>query len=170
MRARRLILMRHASAAAGGGRDFERRLTPRGQEEARRVGERMREAGFAPDRVVCSSALRCCETWQGVVEGLASPGPRGRAVTIDDSLYDASTSTLLAAIRDEVGASTLLVLAHNPGISLLALELGRRDPADEERLREGFSPASFAVFEFDGEWRDVEAGRTVLVAFERTPH
>lgn len=170
MSARRLILMRHASAAAGGGRDFDRRLTPRGQQEARQVGERLRAAGFAPDRVRSSSALRCCETWLGVAEGLAAQAPRGSAVTLDDSLYDASTSALLAAIRDEAKASTLLVLAHNPGISLLALELGRRDVADADRLREGFSPASFAVFDFDGEWRDLEAGRTVLVAFERTSH
>ncbi len=171
---RRLILLRHATAAAGSGRDIDRSLTRRGLDEAHRVGERLRTKGPAPTRALVSSARRCRETWQAVASGLglaASETPDDGSPAIDveflDSLYNASTTALLEAIRAEDDATALLVLAHNPGISLLALELGRARPRDEAMLREGFAPATLAVFEIEGDWRLLSPMRARLSRFER---
>lgn len=169
MSARQLILMRHATAATGTGRDFDRPLTRRGLDEAHRVGERLRRHGPLPDRVVSSSARRCVETWQALASGLGSEAPDAARVAPLPALYDASTRELLHAIHEVDDARTLLVLAHNPGISVLALELGRRDAEAESGLREGFTPASIAVFEVEGEWGELSAAATRLLRFERPP-
>lgn len=167
MSRRRLILMRHATAAASSGRDVDRPLTARGLDEAQRVGARLRAAGPLPDRVLVSSARRCRETWQALASALAADRPGAIAVEFDDRLYDASTGTLIEVVRDETAAEVLLVLAHNPGISRLALELGRSNFEDESVLRDGFAPATLAVFEVSGEWQDLSAFTTHLERFER---
>lgn len=163
----RLILMRHASAAAGTGRDFDRPLTRRGLSEAQGVGERLRALDVVPDRVLASSAKRCRETFDALASGLGEDAPLPTAVDFADGLYNASTQALLEAIRDIDASRTLLVLAHNPGISLLALELGRHDPEQESVLRQGFAPATTAVFEVKSPWSDLDARSARLVRLER---
>lgn len=167
MSRRRLLLMRHATAAAGTGRDVDRPLTRRGLEEAHRVGERLREAGPVPDRVLASSARRCRETWQALSSSLAAEQCPAIAVEFDDRLYNASTGALLEAVHGENVSEVLLVLGHNPGISLLALELGRANAEDEAVLRDGFAPATLAVFDVRGAWQDLSASATRLERFER---
>jgi phosphohistidine phosphatase len=167
MPGRHLLLMRHAKAAAGTGRDFDRPLTRRGQDEAHRVGERLRVDGPVPDRVLCSSARRCRETWQSLATGLAADTLPAIELSCDDRLYNASTGALIEAIQEEQAAQVVLVLAHNPGISLLALELGRSDPKAEAALREGFAPASLAVFEVSGPWCDLSPAIARCLRFER---
>ncbi|MEZ4334577.1 MAG: histidine phosphatase family protein [Myxococcota bacterium] len=171
MSTRRLILMRHATAARGTGRDFDRPLTDDGRDEARRVGERLRALEQAPTHVLSSSARRCQETWDAVAAGLGAAGPADAAVDRSDALYDASAGELFESIRDwrDATEGTLLVLAHNPGISLLALELGRGDERDALRLRDGFAPATVAVFAVACPWSGLIPGSIRLLRFERAP-
>ncbi len=67
-------------------------------------------------------------------------------------------------------ATTLLVVAHNPGLLLLAMALAR-DPEDEIALRvaNGIPTGGFIVFEFpDAEhWRDIAEGQAETVFFGR---
>jgi phosphohistidine phosphatase len=171
MSTRRLILMRHATAAKGTGRDFDRPLTAAGHDEARLVGERLRVLEQAPTHVISSSARRCQETWDAVAVGLGAAGPADAVIDRSDALYDASAGALLASIRDLPDATdaTLLVLAHNPGISLLALELGRADERDALRLRDGFAPATVAVFAIACPWSALSPAAARLLRFERAP-
>jgi phosphohistidine phosphatase len=167
MSRRHLILIRHATAAAGTGRDFDRPLTRRGFVEAQRVGERLRVDGPVPDRVLCSSARRCRETWQSLATGLAADTLPAIDLVFDDRLYNASTAALIEAIQGEHDARVVLVLAHNPGISVLALELGRADAESAAALREGFAPASLAVFEIDDPWCELSPASARCLRFER---
>ena len=167
MSVRNLILMRHATAAAGTGRDVDRPLTRRGLDEAHRVGERLRIDGPVPDRVLCSAAQRCRETWRAVAAGLGAESLPPIDVAFEDALYDASTAGLLEAIEAEQEASVVLVLAHNPGISLLAAALGRGDANFEPALREGFTPASIAVFAVEGPWHALSQARVRCLRFAR---
>ena len=171
MSMRRLILMRHATAAKGAGRDFDRPLTDEGRDEARRVGERLRVLAQAPTHVLTSSARRCQETWDAVAAGLGATRPAELAVDCRDGLYDASAGELFASIRDlpDANDATLLVLAHNPGISLLALELGRAEERDAARLRDGFAPATVAVFAIACPWSALTPAAARLLRFERAP-
>ena len=174
MTTRRLILMRHASAGPagaasdspdggpGGDGDRTRPLTRLGLLEARRVGQRLLEQGPAPDRVLCSTARRCRETWEEVARAFEGE----IAVDFDERLYNASDRVLLEAIAEVDDADILLVLAHNPGISLLARELSGESGAATEGLRRGFTPASTACFEVEGTWSRVSRRTLRLLCFE----
>ena len=112
---RRLILMRHATAATGANlaTDHERPLTGRGTEEARAVGLALRAAGWVPDRVLYSDAARTTETWWCMSELLGEP-----PASAMPSLYGAGTEALAATVqRLAPSEQTVLVLGHNPGWS-----------------------------------------------------
>jgi phosphohistidine phosphatase len=163
MHARQLIIMRHATAETGGGRDHARRLTTRGLDEAHRVGVSLASTGPIPEHVLCSSAARCHETWEAVAAGLD-----GRVtVDIEDELYNASAATLLDVLVGVVDVERILLLAHNPGVSQLALELGSDDESSLAQLRPGFSPATIACFEIDGRWSTLSSASARLMRFER---
>ena len=189
---RTLILMRHAKQSGLSMADHERPLTEEGHEQAHSVGRRLAESGLLPDQVLSSTALRCRETWAGVSAALSParspafsparspehspvrPPPAVAAassamlVDFDEALYNASAAQLLdgiAGIPDEV--NVLFVLAHNPGISMLALALAGNREAELEQLREGFSPATTARFEITSPWSTLSSRTSRLQSFER---
>ncbi len=166
MQERRLIIMRHASAGSHADRDHARPLTARGISEAKGVGRRLTSDGLIPSSVLCSTALRCRETWQAVGEPFATP----IAIDFDDALYNASADALLAALKDlpDEGNETVLLLAHNPGVSLLALGLAMDDEDATASLRAGFAPASFAAFSIAGSWSALTPRSATLRRFVRT--
>jgi phosphohistidine phosphatase len=165
MKQHQLIIMRHATANPGGGRDHARTLTSRGQDEAQQVGLSLRSQGAIPERVLCSSAIRCRETWQAVSAGLGSDA----IVDLEDDLYNASPASLLQCLAGVVDEQSVLLLAHNPGVSVLALELASGDEESVNRLRAGFAPAAIACFEIEGSWSLVSSASARLTRFERTP-
>jgi uncharacterized protein (DUF952 family)/phosphohistidine phosphatase SixA len=141
----RLILLRHAEAeiSASGG-DFNRSLTARGQRAALAAGQAMAAADLVPDLVLLSPSARTVETWDAVAQAL----PPVRVQT-DPELYHADAEGLLAAAESADGDCVMLV-AHNPGLHQLALELtGIRDSSGMARLRT-FGPASASSFRMDG--------------------
>lgn len=160
---RTLILMRHAKQSALAASDHERPLTREGREAARRTGEMLLHEGLAPDHALSSTALRCRQTWECVSAALDAP----RDATFEPSLYNASAAGLLGGLTlvDEA-VDTLLLLAHNPGISVLALELAGGDAAALDSLRGGFSPATTARFEIEGPWSTVSARSARFLRFD----
>lgn len=171
---RRLIIMRHATAlGAAGGSDHARPLSERGIAEAQGVGLALLRLDLVPDRVLSSTARRCRETWDALRRRFEeASGPEAAldqriAVAFEDRLYNAAPDTLLDHIAQTEDAKTLLLLAHNPGVSMLAYELARGDEAAAAALRPGFAPASIACFECDSEWSIVSQRNTELIRFER---
>jgi phosphohistidine phosphatase len=142
----RLILLRHgkAEARAASGEDFDRPLTPRGWRDARLIANAVAEAGFAPDRAVVSAAVRTRETWEAV-----APTFPGAILETRPELYDADARVLLAAGQTPLGR-TVAIVAHNPGLQILAIALALRAlaPAVEARLRDGFATGAAAAFGF----------------------
>ena len=146
----RLILMRHAEAerAAPSGRDRDRSLTPRGRDDAILMGRILKEKGLRPDIALVSTAARTTQTWEWVQEGLGDA-----EVRMEPALYNASADVLrrhVEATEEEAGC--LLVMAHNPGIHILAHEYlieSAASPSILDRMAGGFPTAAVAVFEVD---------------------
>lgn len=155
--------MRHARQSGLAATDHERPLTAEGKDQAHRVGRRLAAADLVPDRVVSSTALRCRETWAGVEAALGRTVP----ADFDAALYNAAPDEILSVLAgvDETG-ETVLLLAHNPGISLCALTLAGAREAERETLQGGFSPATIAVFAVDGPWSAVSPSSVRLLRFE----
>lgn len=139
----RLILMRHAKSAWGNLSldDHDRPLNARGEKSARAVGQWLAERGHVPDRALVSSSRRTRETWAIVAQAFdAVP-----EVTFEDALYLAEPDALMAALRAARGSSVMMI-AHNPGIAYFAQGLVRALPGDARFER--YPTAATAVIDF----------------------
>jgi len=157
---KRLWLLRHASAE-NDAPDSRRRLSERGEEEARRVADRWADTQHTPDLVLSSPARRARATAEIATASLAPAPPR----QLDESLYLASPDAILRAIGTVApSCAGLLVVGHNPGLADLASDLGGGAAAHELRSL-GFPPAALATFELDvDDWTEVDATFAEMVA------
>jgi phosphohistidine phosphatase len=158
----RLLLLRHAHAAAGPD-DHERPLDARGQREGAWLADVVSRLAEPPSLVLCSSARRARETFEALRPAL----PREPRVAVERGLYPASAGQLLERVGVEADETSVLVVGHNPAIEDLARALAARGEADAlARLRAKFPPASLAVLAFDvATWSDVKPGAGRLEEF-----
>lgn len=162
---RRLLLLRHGKAdrhSAGG--DHERPLTRRGVEDARRIGEFLRDEKMIPQLAVASDALRAKQTLERALEAL----PLHVAHMFETTIYLAPMERLIETLRltpDKI--STLLAVGHNPGFGDLASWLaGAGDPEELKLMREKFPTAALAVLDFETDhWEEVQPGGARLKRF-----
>lgn len=139
-----LVLVRHAKSDWGdpGLDDHERPLNGRGERDAPAMAERLAQTGVKVERIVSSTAVRARTTAGAFGAAL------GGEVELDPELYAAPGSTLLAKAV-EAGARTVMVVAHNPGISDLAARLSGGGI-------EHMPTCAVARFEWDaGSWDEV---------------
>jgi phosphohistidine phosphatase len=122
--------MRHgeANSQAGGEKDHDRALAPRGRRAAELTGSRLASTAAAPELFLCSSARRAVETLEAIRPLL----PERTAECIERELYLASSDLLMERIcaLDDTYA-TVLVVGHNPGIGRLAYDLSRPEETPE---------------------------------------
>lgn len=162
---RRLLLLRHGKAdrhSAGG--DRERPLTRRGVEDARRIGEFLRDSDIAPDLAVASNARRARQTLEKVLDSF----PGHVTHLIENTIYLATVDHLVEILRqtpDKV--ATLLAVGHNPGFAELAYWLAGSGEADELALmRAKFPTAALAMLDFEiDHWSEVSGGGARLARF-----
>jgi phosphohistidine phosphatase len=151
-----LILLRHAEAqpATPGADDNVRRLSGRGEQEARAAGAWLKSHGIRPDRVLCSPSERTCATATLALASL----DRAPAMQEASEIYNATPGELLALLDQHDDVNTVMLVGHNPGIErLVALLVEGR--SDEFR---GMPPAGLAVLHLDG---PLEPGSARLDAF-----
>lgn len=113
-----LILVRHAKSDWGnpGLADHDRPLNQRGRANAPMMAERLVGAGVTVDQIHSSTAVRAQTTAAFFGEGL------GQSVELDSELYLASGTKLFAKAAG-AGVRSVLVVAHDPGITELASQL-----------------------------------------------
>jgi len=161
---RTLVLLRHAKSAWPDVPDHDRPLAPRGRRAAPVMGHWLAGAGYIPDRVVCSTALRARQTWQ-----LAQPVFGSVPVAVfDDRVYAASQAQLLDLIRRTPAATrTLLIVGHDPGVPELARTLAAAgaEAVLLDRMRAKFPTAAVAVLECTGDWDQLVPERARLACF-----
>jgi phosphohistidine phosphatase len=115
----RLLIVRHAEATPGNP-DELRTLTPRGLEQARDLGRRLRRQRLAPDAVLSSPLLRARETASAL--GLGEP-------EVDARLAPGATLRDLREAASGRG-ETVLVVGHQPDCGRAVAELtGGPEPA-----------------------------------------
>ena len=158
---RELILLRHAEAQPSqpGGDDLGRRLSGRGEQEARAAGRWLeqwlkRHNQQRPGRVLCSPSERTRATAAlALAEIQGAPEPE-----LCEDIYEATQGELLALLDDHGDAESVLLIGHNPGIERLVALLAE-GRSDEYR---GMPPAGIAVFHSD---EGFEPGHARLEAF-----
>lgn len=116
---KRLLLMRHAKAlqAADPLADNTRPLMERGERDARRIGERLRQHLGRPNLIVASPATRAIRTAQLVANVLEYASAD---IVLERQLYLAEPATLLEIVAgQDPKLETVLVVGHNPGLTEL---------------------------------------------------
>ena len=162
-----LSLLRHAKSSWTDPDldDHDRPLAKRGAKAAPEIAKFMRREELRPTLVLCSTAVRTRATLALLIAGLGPPVP---AITYDESLYLASPDAILALLR-EVPASIqqVLIVGHNPGLHMLALELiGTGERKLLASLAQEFPTAALAVFNFtQSAWNEIKPGTGKLEHF-----
>lgn len=137
---RTLILMRHAKSSWDDYTltDHDRPLNKRGQRSAKALGAWLASKPWQPDQALVSTATRTRETFVGL--GLSLDGEFTR------SLYHADAAEMQLVLETAVG-ETVLMIGHNPGISLFAQDMVKTAPK-HPRFAD-FPTGATAVIEFD---------------------
>jgi len=153
-----LHLLRHAKSSwDDDAEDAQRRLTKRGREAARLVGETLPKAIGKLDLVLCSSAMRARETATLALSGFA-PAPR---ILYEDSLYLASEAALIQRLRKlNEGCDSVMVIGHNPGLHELAVTLAVPGSPGAGPLAAGKFPTGVRVsFAIVTSWAGIDVSR-----------
>lgn len=115
-----LLLVRHAktASAAAGQTDHERALEDQGVTDAGKLAHYLKKKGYRVDVMLVSSANRTQTTAHILLTALGEHPPE---VVVSPDLYLASVETLWHAIEAaDAAIDTLMVVAHNPGLEMLA--------------------------------------------------
>ncbi|MEO5705810.1 MAG: histidine phosphatase family protein [Alteraurantiacibacter sp.] len=144
-------------------RDFDRGLNARGRRGAALMGAHIVTHGEPWDAIIASPAARVMATLDA--SGLPQP------VTFAEEAYLGDAPTLLGLLRQHGGAAkAVLLVAHNPGLQELVMELVAPDSETAQfgELLEKFPTAAFAVLELDIDtWDQCRPGCGRLVHFAR---
>lgn len=137
--------------------DFERELTPAGQQQARNTGKWLREKFLKLDALLASPAVRANATARVIASRLYFGEEN---ISYNPDLYNARESKLmnsLGELPDHV--KQVLLVAHNPGITRLAREL------TEQQQLGYLEPASVVAVALELEhWQDIHVTTGVLLA------
>ncbi len=149
----------HAQAAVPGGLDRERTLDRRGRTETTEMARRCRDLRFFPDLILASPALRTRQTADAFARYLDVPAAR---VLVADTLYPGELDQLWHCIVGaEHGSRRLLVIAHNPGISELARQLG------PDVAPASFDPcAVLLVARCEAQWSEIAGAHNAQARYE----
>lgn len=112
-----LILWRHADAEAGGP-DLARKLTAKGEKQARRVAEWLHTRLPQTAKIYVSPARRAQQTAQALAD-ISSHKLR----TIEDLAPGASAADLLAAADWPKSKTAVVIVGHQPTLGLVASSL-----------------------------------------------
>jgi phosphohistidine phosphatase len=153
----RLIVIRHAEAGwAGSGGDRDRPLTPRGVEQAVRLGQALAAVGWVPEVVVHSEALRTTQTWAH----MAAPLGGDPNVASSWALYHEGPAAYLQAAAQHGGvAGTVALVGHNPVVGELVELLAG------QRLRFGTAHAALLQAVLPSPWQGWDLALGVPVRF-----
>ncbi|MEN8929114.1 MAG: histidine phosphatase family protein [Flavobacteriales bacterium] len=114
-----LYLVRHAKSdwANPGLPDFERPLNERGNRDKKLMGKRLAEKSVLPNAFISSSSKRTTQTSVALAKKIGFPT---REIQFYEEIYHASPFVMLSFInKTENKNNSLMLVGHNPGISML---------------------------------------------------
>lgn len=156
--------MRHAKSdwSGLGTSDYDRPINHRGEKNAKRIGAWMAENNFLPEKIVSSPAIRARQTIEIVSEQF---GPSQVKIDLDEDLYLASLGTLIEAVQlYKNDVSSLMLVAHNPGMDYLVNDLLSRS-INTISGHIVMTTANLAIFEYKDSHFDPEKDKGNLIEF-----
>lgn len=120
-----IIIMRHAKSSwdFSGLSDHQRPLNERGQMDTPRMAKELEVRGIIPELILSSDSKRTRETYD-----LLGPRLHSVPVIFTAELYHANATQMLQLIKKQSNVKTIMLLAHNPGVTDLVYSLCRINP------------------------------------------
>jgi phosphohistidine phosphatase len=164
---RQLFVLRHAKSSWDdpGLDDHERPLAPRGRRSVELLAKHLVEMQIRPAQVLCSSARRTVETFEGVAPG--------GELSIEPELYAANGDAVLARLqRVSDRVPSVMLIGHNPALQILVLRLTGANgevpqDADLAEVQRKFPTGALASLSFDCPWSELRQGSATLQALLR---
>ncbi|HEY0212360.1 MAG TPA: histidine phosphatase family protein [Paenirhodobacter sp.] len=159
---RRLILTRHAKSSWDDPlmADIDRPLNGRGRLAARELGDFLASRGLEPEEVLCSTALRTRQTWDGVASAVLETLPQ---IDYRKAIYHADPAAMLTLLKAAT-MPTVMLIGHNPGIGEFAASLPAR-PVYTPDFRKFPTCATLVIdFQID-RWSDLQPGTGDVIEF-----
>ena len=115
-----------------------------------------------PNLILCSTAIRAKETLSHLIS-LNKESP----TLYDESLYLAEPKKIAdCIIKNASDEETILLVAHNPGIHELTLNLSENN--SHVNLEEGYPTASISIISLgNDDWHDLGSKKLELIKFIR---
>lgn len=150
-----LILMRHAKSSWDNPdlSDHDRKLNKRGKRSAEALGKWLRQKGWLPDQVQCSSAVRTRETLSALDLDCQTE--------FTGDLYRVTANQMLRVLSRAKG-DTVLMLGHNPAIQKFAETIVAEPPEHPEFETYPTGATLVVRFDLDGWDRVAWRGGDVL--------
>jgi phosphohistidine phosphatase len=160
MAERTLVILRHAKAERPAAvADEDRPLTQRGHADAAAAGAWLSARGYRPELVLCSPAKRTRQTWRAVAVALT--GSDAPDVHFERDLYYGSAGDALDLVRQVPDTiASVLLIGHNPTVSMLSGLLDRGTDRDSDGLR----TSGIAVHTHEGDWAGYAPGSAPVTA------
>lgn len=153
---KQIFVVRHAKASwmEDVTQDQQRPLDPEGVTNALKAGKLLAQEDLFPELILSSTAVRAKQTASLIADGLELPG---FMVECKNALYNASAETILEVLKSiATDEKTIMIVAHNPGISNFLSLL-----TDGSSVNMG--PCDIGILELDiDSWEDCLPGKAVL--------
>lgn len=114
-----LYLLRHAEAEVLAATDSARRLTPKGDEQAQRVGKFCRNQGLEPGVILSSPVTRALQTAKLVLKNL--PGPE--LIEVPWAACGMDPMTAMHELNAFDRFPSVMLVGHQPDLGALAAVL-----------------------------------------------
>jgi len=159
-----LVLLRHAKSSWKDPylSDHDRPLNKRGKRDAPLMAKRYNYSFPKPELVLCSSSTRTKET---IAFFALELGLQPDQIEIDRTLYHADAYTILEEVKKvDTSVQTVMVVGHNPGITILANML-------QPGITENVPTCGILVFTSkDDTWASFSEGKDIRCSAYITPH
>lgn len=150
-----IYLLRHADAEFSQDTDdFNRRLSPKGLEDAEHLKQAMLDGGYTPNTVYCSPAIRTKMTFDTL-------GLNTSNITRPKELYSGTAGDYFHALQNTNNAhDRVLLVGHNPSIHEIVRLLAKQ--RDDTRLL-SYRPCTLTILETDiSNWADLTPANAVI--------
>lgn len=156
-----LYLARHAKSswnmnfALNSIKDFDRPLNKRGETDAVKMGDAMKDRLWQPEIIIASTAQRVKQTSSAYCESLDFSIDE---IEWNSDIYEAYTMTLIQIITNiNEDTNSAMLIGHNPAMENLLEQLAGHSEAKEHQQSDGklFTTANIAKLTFDGAWKDL---------------
>lgn len=161
-----IALLRHAKSSWDDPEldDHDRPLAPRGARAGRLIGRYIRQMGYEPATVLCSTARRARDTWSLIATELTGDP----VIEHHAELYLTGAPHILERIaRLPDSENDVLLVGHNPDFQQVALALiGPDEHALRGMIANKFPTGAYLRLSFaETQWRRIASSRPQRTAY-----